>query len=305
MHMAGYIIYNGFWNAVPSDPVRRLAVAAEARGVVLTPIPNTALVMQTAPTVTVRTADGVALTNNDFALFWDKDTRLALALEDSGVRLYNSAAAVAACDDKNETHRRLAAGGVPMPRTLMAPMTYTEVTTAVEPFLSAAIQTLGFPMVVKECYGSFGRQVYLAQNEEQLRDYVYAMGARPFLLQEFVAASSGQDTRLYLVGDRVAAAIRRQSDTDFRANVELGGRATVYRPTEEEVALARRCQELLGLRFGAVDLLHDAQGHPLVCEVNSNAYMAGLSAATGVDIADAIVEYVLQVEEKEALHGGT
>lgn len=292
----GYIIYNGFWNATPSDPVRRLAAAAAKRGVVLTPVPNTAFVIQTAPTVSV-SLDDCALGAGDFALFWDKDTRLATALENCGVRLYNGASAVAACDDKSETHRLLALGGVPMPKTLLAPMAYTEVTSAVEPFLTAAERELGFPMVVKECYGSFGRQVYLASNAEELRSVVYDLGGRSFILQEFIAASAGDDVRLYLVGDTVAAAIRRHSETDFRANVELGGTVTPHTPTPEQIALAKRCRMLLGLDFCAVDLLHDAQGKPLVCEVNSNAYMAGLIGATGVDVAEYIVDYVLQKEE--------
>lgn len=294
--MAGYIVYNGFWNAAPSDPVRRLAAAALAKGVVLTPIPNTKLIVHTAPTVTVTTEDGQSLGRGDFALFWDKDTRLALALQDSGVHLYNAAQAVAACDDKSETHRRLAAAGIPMPKTLLAPMTYIEVTEAVEPFLTAAEAQLGYPMVIKECYGSFGKQVYLANDGDELRRLAYAMGPRPFLLQEYVESSAGEDVRLYMVGGKPVAAIRRHSDTDFRANVELGGAAQPYTPTDAEVRLGQLCCRILGLRFGAVDLLHDRHGMPLVCEVNSNAYMAGLIACTGVDVAAAIVDEVLTCE---------
>lgn len=293
--MSNYIVYNGFWNTSPSDPVRRLTAAAAANGHVFTPVPNTAFAVQVAPAVSV-SVNGEAVTEGDKVLFWDKDTRLALALEACGARLYNRAAAVAACDDKSETHRVLALGGVPMPKTFLAPMTYVEMSDAVEPFLATAEAELGFPMVLKECYGSFGRQVYLIENGTQLRERVYALGARAFVLQEFVAASSGDDVRLYLVGDAVAAAIRRHSDDDFRANVELGGIATPHTPTEEETALARRCRALLGLDFCAVDLLHDDNGNPLVCEVNSNAYMAGLIGATGVDVADVIMDYVLKEE---------
>lgn len=295
--MAGYIVYNGFWNAAPSDPVCRLVSAAKERGACLTPIKNTELIVSIAPEFSVTTAAGVPVTAADFALFWDKDTRLARALETVGVRLYNSAAAVAACDDKGETHRLLTAAGIPCPKTFTAPMTYTEITEAVEPFLRAAETALGYPLVVKECYGSFGRQVYLVQNGDELRRLVYTFGSRPFLLQEFVCESAGEDTRLYLVGDTVAAAIRRKSETDFRANVELGGKAEPHLPTAAEIDLAHRCRQVLGLAFGAVDFLHRKDGTPLVCEVNSNAYMAGLTACTGVDIAGAIVDHVLAAEK--------
>ncbi len=294
--MAGYIVYNGFWNANPSDPVCRLAAAAAARGVVLTPIKNTQLCMQLSPVAAV-TADGVPLTKADFALFWDKDTRLARVLQNAGVRLYNTAEAIAACDDKGETHRLLTAAGLPCPKTFAAPMTYTEITSAVEPFLCAVEAELSYPLVVKECYGSFGRQVYLATDSAALRELVYTLGAKPFIVQEFIGDCAGEDTRLYVVGNRVAAAIRRKSETDFRANVELGGVATAYTPTSAEIELALRCCQVLGLQFGAVDFLHRADGSVLVCEVNSNAYMAGLTASTGVDIADCIIEYVLSMEK--------
>ena len=295
--MAGYIVYNGFWNAAPSDPVRRLTAAAAERGVTLTPVKNTELIVTLSPTLLVTTAAGVPVTAADFALFWDKDTRLARVLESVGVRLYNTAFAVAACDDKGETHRLLSAAGIPAPKTLVAPMTYVKVTDAAEPFLRTAEQELSYPMVVKECFGSFGRQVYLVQNGGELRRLVYTFGSRPFLLQEFIRDGAGEDTRLYLVGDTVCAAIRRKSETDFRANVELGGVATPYTPTETEMELARQCRRVLGLAFGAVDFLHRADGTVLVCEVNSNAYMAGLTACTGIDVAGAIVEYVLNAEK--------
>ena len=93
--MAGYVIYNGFWNTAPSDPVRRLVAAAEKRGLTLIAAPNTSFVQQIAPTVTV-SVDGRPLSERDFVLFWDKDTRLAQSLEECGVRVYNRAAAIAA-----------------------------------------------------------------------------------------------------------------------------------------------------------------------------------------------------------------
>ncbi len=290
-----YIVYNGFWNTTPSDPVLRLSDVAARRGMDFTPVPHTAFTVQVAPTVQVW-VNGTPVTETDVIVYWDKDTRLATALEKVGARVYNRAAAIAVCDDKSETHRILAHGGIPMPRTLLAPMAYTEITDAVEPFLLAAEQMLGFPMVVKECYGSFGRQVSLVHTAAELRERVYAMDNRPFILQEFIAESAGHDIRLYVVGERVIAAITRHSADDFRANVELGGKAEAYTPTAEQETLAKRCIALLGLDFGAVDLLEDGEHNMLVCEVNSNAYMAGLSAATGVDAADEIMAHIIKGE---------
>lgn len=191
-------------------------------------------------------------------LFWDKDVRLARALEACGARLTNPAEAVALCDDKAATHLVLAKAGVPMPRTLVAPMTYLSFDAPGEEFLRLGAQKLGFPLVVKECFGSLGGQVYLAEDAAGLRRLADAMGPKPFLLQEFVVASAGTDKRLYVVGNRVAAAMQRRSDTDFRANIGLGGHGGAYSPTPEEETLALRCCRLLGAEIAGVDLLEDA-----------------------------------------------
>lgn len=291
--MAGYVIYNGFWNAKgPSDPVRRLCEAGARCGLPLRAVPNTQAAAEFGPGVAV-----CGFKPGDFALFWDKDVRLARALEAAGVRLYNSAEAVAVCDDKAATHLALAREEIPMPHTLVAPMTYVSMDEEPSrPFLRRAADTLGFPMVVKECYGSLGGQVYLARDAGELRRLADGMGPRPFLCQQFVRASAGTDFRLYVVGSRVAASMRRVADGDFRANVGNGGRAEPYTPLPEEEALALRCARILGARFAGVDLLRGENGAPLVCEVNSNAHMAAITACTGVDVAAAIVEEVLRCE---------
>lgn len=291
--MAGFIIYNGFWNPeLPPDPVRRLTAAAAGRGVALTPQPNTVLTAAMGPEGL--TVDGFS--EADFALFWDKDIRLGQALTACGVRLYNPIDAVAVCDDKSATHLALARAGVPMPRTLLAPMTYREISAPIETFLEKAAQALGFPMIVKECYGSLGGQVYMAETPAELRELCMGMGSKPFLVQEFLNHAAGEDIRVYVVGDRVAAAMHRRSAGDFRSNIGMGGTGSPQALTAAQEELALRCCRILGLAFAGVDLLWDAAGNPLVCEVNSNAFMGEITACTGVDVAGRIVEYVLRQE---------
>lgn len=295
--MAGYVFYNGFWNPDgPPEVVRSLTAAAAARGALWTPLPNTAVTAEFTGERRERALRVPPLQAGDYALFWDKDVRLARALEAMGVRLYNTAASVAVCDDKAATHLELARRGVPMPRTLVAPMTYVNMDAQGDAFLRRGAETLGFPLVVKECFGSLGGQVYLARDRGQLCRLADTMGPKPFLLQQFVAASAGEDKRLYVVGGRVAAAMRRRSETDFRANIGNGGHGEACSPTAEEERLALECAAILGAEIAGVDLLQSETG-PLVCEVNSNAHFAALTACTGVDVAGLIADYVLQREE--------
>ena len=103
----------------------------------------------------------------DFAIFWDKDYVLAKRLEQAGVPLFNSAEAMRLCDDKTLTAVALQ-GKVKMPKTMIAPKTFEGVGYTDRAFLSNAASILGFPMVVKEACGSFGKQVYLAKDMEEL-----------------------------------------------------------------------------------------------------------------------------------------
>ena len=289
--MHGLIIYNGFWNTKePPLSVKTLVAAAEKQGMTLDAVPNTALFSRLTGEASVVNAAV------PFALFWDKDVRLARAMEKSGMRLYNRAEAVAVCDDKSLTQLCLCGHGIPMPETWVAPMTYVSYTEEGERFLCEAEEALGYPLIVKECFGSLGGQVYLANSPDELRRLTSTMAARPFVLQKFIAASRGTDRRLYVVGGDVVAAMTRHNDNDFRANVGAGGSGTPYSPTAEEKALAVRCCELLGCGVAGVDLLYEADGTPLVCEVNSSAQTKELSACTGIDVDAAVIAYVKRCE---------
>lgn len=291
--MAGYVIYNGFWNSEQlPDTVKRLITAAELRGIKLTPFANTETAVELCENISIHGFDV-----SDFVLFFDKDIRLARALETIGVRVYNPAEAIAVCDDKAATHLKLAAEGIPMPKTLVAPMTYLNMDEGpANLFLRMAAERLGFPMVVKECYGSLGGQVYLANNEIELRSLVDNMKSKPFICQKFISSSAGTDIRIYVVDGEPIAAMRRRSKSDFRANVGLGAISESYTPTTEQSELAVDCCKILGTQFAGVDILTDDDGKPIICEVNSNAQITAITECTGIDVAGEIIDSVLARE---------
>lgn len=228
----------------------------------------------------------------DFVLFWDKDVRLALALEKMGFRLFNSAKAVALCDDKSLTYLALK-GKMAMPRTVFAPMTYPATGYPDLSFVKEAVRALGLPHVIKECYGSFGRQVYLVHTEEEAQALAKRLAGTPFIMQEFIPSSFGKDVRLQVVGNRVIAAMLRHNESgDFRANITGGACMSPFSPDEEMKRLAVRAAALLGLDFAGVDFLFGANGQPILCEVNSNAHFKNLYDCTGVNAAEYIIEYI-------------
>lgn len=228
-------------------------------------------------------------------IFWDKDIRLASYLEDSGYLVYNSSKAIAACDDKSMTHRILTQGGILMPNTVIAPMTFSGIGYTNYDYISKVIHQIKFPMVVKECFGSFGQQVYLVYTEEELREQIIRIGTKPMLFQEYIAESHGRDLRLQVVGDQVVASMYRYSDSeDFRANISSGGKMKPYIPSKEQKELAVKSCKLLGLDYGGVDLLFGPNDEAIVCEVNSNAHFKNIYDCTGINVADYIIDYIVQ-----------
>jgi RimK family alpha-L-glutamate ligase len=233
----------------------------------------------------------------DFILFWDKDVKLALYLEELGYPVYNCSRAIEVCDDKALTHLTLMNKGIPMPRTVIAPKTFDNIGYTNYHFLDEVEKRLGFPMVIKECFGSFGQQVYLVHTTEEARVRMNAIGAKPMLFQEFLQTSFGRDVRLQVVGGEVIASMYRYSENgDFRANLSIGGKMLPYEPTEKQKELAIRCCEIIGLDFAGVDLLYGEGEEPIVCEVNSNAHFKNIFDCTGVNAADAIMEYIRNKE---------
>lgn len=284
--MKGTLIYNTFWDSPALKTMGgQLTRAAQKRNIELE-IRTNAEFLYAFP------GGGFLkpLPDNDFCLFWDKDVRLASMLENAGQRLFNSSRAIALCDDKTLTHMVLK--DLPGPRTIICPQTFRYNGYPKTEFLDEVESVLSYPMIVKEGRGSFGMQVYLTQNREELLDILWDKAGGPLLFQEFIRESRGHDLRLYMAGGQCLAAMRRVNETDFRANIRGGGHAEPYTPGPEEIELANAACEKLGLTFAGVDLLESDRG-PLICEVNSNAHFIALENLTHADVAGGILDAVI------------
>lgn len=219
----------------------------------------------------------------DFVLFWDKDIALARSLENRGIPVFNSANAIALCDDKAKTYNALL-GEVCQPKTIIAPLSFFE--SDYSEFVHLAGIELGFPLVFKECCGSFGEQVFLCKNEDEVISHITQ---KPFILQEYIDCN-GTDTRLEMIDGKCVCAMKRHNENDFRSNLTNGGSAESYTPTKAELDLAVRACKVLGLSFGGIDILDGKY----VCEVNSNAHIINIKNITGIDIAPMIFESILK-----------
>ena len=237
-----------------------------------------------------------------FVLFWDKDVLLAKAMELSGLRLFNSAAAIQLADDKAETALKLAAAGLPIPDTIPAPICFPGCKRDPASAEQAA-RILGWPLVIKENKGSFGQQVYLANNVKEAERILTHIGEHDCIFQRFIRESAGKDLRVTVVGGKAICALERQSVSkdQFRSNMELGGTATARALTPLEEKLAVDAAAALGLDFAGVDLLYGKdENERYICEVNSNPQLQSTIDACGINPATSIMWHIRsQIKDAE------
>lgn len=233
-----------------------------------------------------------SVTGYDFCVFLDKDKYVSYALEKLGLRLFNSHAAIRVCDDKAVTFLRLANNGIPLPKTLPGLLCYTP-DSPVPDFVFAKLKSeLGFPMIVKECYGSLGKFVYKVENSEQLEKLCGQLKCTPHLFQQFISESAGKDVRVTVIGGKAVAAMKRQSDADFRSNIGLGGTGTDYKIDHSLRTLTERTAKILNLDYCGIDVLFGKDGY-MICEVNSNAFFGGTERATGINVAALYARHIV------------
>jgi RimK family alpha-L-glutamate ligase len=235
----------------------------------------------------------------DFCVYLDKDKYVSQMLEQAGVKLFNCHQAIRDCDDKMQTYIKLSGCGIPMAKTLPGLLCYSPEERVKEATLERIERILGYPVIVKECFGSLGKGVHMARNREELMALAEQLKMQPHLFQETIKTSVGKDMRVIVVGGKVLCAMLRSSESDFRSNIELGGKATPCSPDAAVIAVCERVAKLLSLAYCGIDILFGERGNPIVCEVNSNAFFGGMERVTGVNVAKAYAEHMLKVTQEK------
>ena len=274
---------------------RRLTETFRSRGANVTVLDPVALSLTVGDGSPGLFADGVPLPPPAVAVprigtgITDHALAVLRHLEVAGVPLLAGSNAVRRAKDKMECLQALTAAGLPVPPTALA----RQASDA-----DRAIDLVGGPPVVlKFLAGTHGVGVFLAESRESARSILEAMWEmeKNLLVQRFIAAASGTDLRLFVVGNRVVAAMRRRAaEGGFRSNLHHGGRAEAYLPDEPTIDVALRAARALDLRVAGVDLLETGDGL-LVNEVNASPGLEGIEDLTGIDIASAVVDEAISI----------
>ena len=110
-------------------------------------------------------------------------------------------------------------------------------------------------------------------------------------LQRFID-HPGWDLRVFVLGGRVLAAMRRRANGGWRTNVAQGGKGELARVTPEQQRLALAAAAALAAPVAGVDLLPDRSGGWYVLEVNAVPGWRALTPVTGMDVAAEVVRFL-------------
>ncbi|MCR9096235.1 MAG: 30S ribosomal protein S6--L-glutamate ligase [bacterium] len=214
-------------------------------------------------------------------------TAVVRQFEQMGVFCLNSSQAISVSRDKLRSMQILSRHKIGIPKTA-----FVHELDQIVPTIDAMG---GPPVVIKLLEGTQGIGVILADTASVAKSIIEVLqGAanQNVLIQEFVKESRGRDIRAFVVGNRVVAAMRRVAQGDeFRSNVHRGGIAEPVDLDPEFERTALHAAQIMGLRVAGVDMLEGKDG-PKLMEINSSPGLEGIEAATGVDVAGAVIELI-------------
>ena len=208
-------------------------------------------------------------------------------LELAGVPCINQAEVARICGDKIESSIALAKHGIAQPQLRVA---FTE-TQAL-----AAIEELGYPVVLKPVIGSWGRLLSLINDRaaaETVLEHKQVLGSYQhsiFYIQEYIE-KRGRDIRTFVVGDQCIAGIYRES-SHWITNTARGAVAVNCPITDEIAEISLAAAAAVGGGILAIDLFESPRGL-LVNEVNYTMEFRNSIAPTGVNIPAKMVDYVI------------
>lgn len=213
--------------------------------------------------------------------------------EGSGVITVNSFEATRIGGDKLLTSKVLYDAGVPTPAIKVA---FTKESAL------AAIEELGYPVVLKPVDGSWGRLMAkiedrtsaeaILEHKAHLSSYYHSV----FYIQEYIEKPD-RDIRAYVIGDETVGAAYRVSN-HWLTNAARGGWTVPCKVTPELNDLCLRAARAVGGSALAVDLMETPHGlivHEVNCAMEFKASMTVIDAS----IPDLLIDYCVRMAQEK------
>ena len=200
-----------------------------------------------------------------------------------GIPTLNPPAAIAAVHNKIDMGIRLAAAGLPTPRTFFGSITQ----------LTRQLNAADYPLILKPIFGDNCQGIQVIEKPDELNPM---KAQETVVLAQSYLPSDGYDLKLYGIGEEIWA-VRKPSplnypETTLSQPIEAA-RSAELRPTTPTLqALGRQCGQLFGLELYGVDCIETRQG-PVVIEVNEFPNYTSVPQAS-----ERLANYVLKREHQ-------
>ena len=196
----------------------------------------------------------------DFVINRTNDYKIAEYYESRGIRVFNPSRLSKIANDKQKCYEFMKENGIEI-----MPINYK-----------------GVPAVKKKIDGHGGIDVYMLDKAEPFEDgYVYQ---KP-------CDTLGRDVRVWLIGGKIIASILRSSDTDFRSNFCLGGKASEYTLTDDDRALVYKIADLLDYDYIGIDFIFN-NGRLVFNEIEDTVGARMIYSLTDIDIISLYCDYI-------------
>ena len=213
-------------------------------------------------------------------------TAIVRQFEMIGVKCLNGSEAITKSRDKLYSLQLMSKHGINIPITSFANSSYDT---------KDLIKLVGSaPLVAKLLEGTKGVGVVLAETNKAAESVINAFKSlkADVLVQHYIKESKGCDIRCFVIGDQVVASMERiAQDGEFRANIHLGATARAVEITNEEREVAIKAAKIIGLEVAGVDMVRSSSG-PKILEINSSPGLEGIEGATGINVAEKMIEYL-------------
>lgn len=222
--------------------------------------------------------DAKAFEEFDFCINRSRFALINRKLEALGVPCINNSKTVEIANDKYKTYELCKALGVPV----MATCLLTE----------ESAEEFEYPCVLKSVSGHGGKEVFWLNSKEDLQSIDF-MNDRQYVLQK-PCSHTGVDVRVYVLGNEIAAGVKRTSENSFRSNFTLGGKAEAFEVTKEQRDIISVLQKSLQADYAGFDfILH--KGEWVLNEIEDAAGARMLYSLYDFDIAKLLIEYILRI----------
>ncbi|MEM2876172.1 MAG: RimK family alpha-L-glutamate ligase [Candidatus Bathyarchaeia archaeon] len=204
-------------------------------------------------------------------------------LKRAGVKIINPPEAIERSVDKYNSLVLLEESGLPVPRTA--------VTENSVDALNAFYELKG-DVIVKPLFGSRGLGMMRVSNPDEATRVFrnLAFQRQVIYIQEFIPHDN-YDIRAFVLGGSVLASEKRVARS-WKTNVSQGAHPEYIKLDSSMEDIAVKAVEVIGCEVAGVDIVEGPEG-PFIVEVNSQPGWRGLQSVTQINIAEAIMDYVI------------